>query len=185
MCPASRLPVRDNGGMENGAQTRPVTCHARGETRVRWRTREDGLEESVQFVPGYNCTRTGGQGHGVHGMEVRWFLRGPDGACVLIMATDLIPGERRPGHGLSPSGLNENWAYYHPEGRGLQYHSRVPRYDGHEAEDGNCGLIGGPCYCESWLSGADEPVKRFVDGGEQVVWDALEAAYASLADGAH
>jgi hypothetical protein len=166
------------GGMENGA--RP-TCHTRGETRVRWRRREDGLEECVQFVPGYNCPEPGGQGHGVHGMEVRWFLRGPDGAVVLVMATDFIPGDRYPGHGLSPSGLNENWARY-PGGFGLQYHSRVPRYEGHDAEDG-CDLIGGPCYCDMWLSGADEPVKQFVSEGEQVIWGALEAAYASLAAG--
>lgn len=150
-------------------------CHTHGETRVRWRKREDGLEECVQFVPGYNCPKPGG--HGVHGMEVRWFLRGPDGAVVLSMATDFIPGERWPGHGLSPSG-HHDWTR-HPDGFGLQYHSRVPRYEGHDAE-GRCDLIGAPCYLDMWLSGADEPVKRFVAEGERAIWDALEAAYAGL-----
>jgi hypothetical protein len=169
------LALPNMGGPKNGAWS---TCHTRGEIRVRWRKREDELEECVQFVPGYNCPEPGGQGHGVHGMEVRWFLRGPDGAVVLMMTTGFIPGERWPGHGLSPGGLHD-WTR-DPDGFGLQYHSRAPRYEGHDAEDG-CDLIGGPCYCENSLSGADDPVKRFVGEGEEVIWDALETAYASLA----
>lgn len=42
-------------------------CHERGETRIRWAPRLDGLAESVQFTPGYNCPVTGWSGHGVHG----------------------------------------------------------------------------------------------------------------------
>jgi hypothetical protein len=155
-------------------------CHDRGETRVRWRRREDGLEESVQFVPGYNCPVTGGQGHGVHGTEVRWFLRGPAGAVSLVMATDWIPGERYPGHGLAPSGQNEHWDMY-PMAFGLGYHARMPQYEGQEVDLDDCNLIGGgPCYGGADLSGPDEAVRRFVTEGEQAVWDALEAAYASI-----
>ena len=158
-----------------------TTCHERGETRVRWTRREDGLEESVQFVPGYNCPVAGGPGHGVHGMEVRWHLRGPAGAVVLAMGTDFIPGERYPGHGLSPGGLNENWAHW-PCGMGIEYHSRAPRREGDEPENG-CDLLGAPCYWDRWYGGAGEPVKRFVTQGEQAIWDALESAYAALTAG--
>jgi hypothetical protein len=153
-------------------------CHERGPVRVRWSPRPDGLEESVQFAPGYNCPVPGGPGHGVHGMEVRWHLRGPAGAVVLTMGTDFIPGERRPGHGLSPGGLNENWAHW-PCGMGIEYHARSPRYEGNEPEDG-CDLLGAPCHWDMWYGGADDAVRRFVAEGEQVIWDALESAYASL-----
>jgi hypothetical protein len=156
-----------------------TTCHTRGDTRVRWRKREDGMEESVQFVPGYNCPVTGGQGHGVHGTEIRWFLRGPLGAAWLTVLSDWIPGDRYPGHGLSPSGRNENWDMF-PMAYGLGYHARVPQYEGQERDLDDCNLIGGPCYGGVELGGADEAVKRFVTEGEQVAWD---AAYASLTEG--
>ena len=155
------------------------TCHDRGETRIRWSPRPDGTEESVQFVPGYNCRERGPHGHGVHGMEVIWRLRGPSGDVWLAMFTDWIPGERTPGHGLSPSGLNENWMRY-PDGAGLGWHSRVPRYEGQEIDREHCDEFGGPCYGDMSFGGADEPVRRFVIEGEQVIWDALEAAYADL-----
>jgi len=150
------------------------TCHDRGETRIRWSPRPDGLEESIQFTPGYNCPARGPLSHGVHGMEICWHLRGPAGAVWLRMSTDWIPGERWPGHG---------WERY-PDGRGLGYHARVPQYEGQEVWREECDVIGGMCYYDVQLSGADEPVKRFVAEGEQVIWDALEAAYADLATGA-
>jgi hypothetical protein len=153
------------------------TCHDRGSARVRWSPRPDGLEESVQFVPGYNCPVP--HGHGVHGMEVRWHLRGPAGAVWLAMITDWLPGDRWPGHGLSPDGINRNWEMY-PAGFGLGCHARVPQYEGHDLSERDCCEIGGPCYSDVSLSGADEPVKRFIAEGEQVIWDALESRYAEL-----
>ena len=149
-------------------------------TRERWHPRPDGLEESVAFVPGYNCPDRGMRGHGVHGMEVRWFLRGWAGAVWLVMFTDWIPGERAPGHGLPPSGPYDGWKRY-PDGGGLGYHARVPQYEGQELYRDECDVIGGPCYCDEWASGADEPVKLFIEQGEQVIWDALESRYADLA----
>jgi len=155
-------------------------CHERGEARVRWTPRPDGCEESVQFRPGYNCPDA--HGHGVHGMEIRWYLRGPRGAVWLRMSTDWIPGELRPGHGLPPSGLIAD-RVSSPDGRGTGYHARVPQYEGQEIESGNCDLIGVPCYCDANYGGADEPVERFVAEGERAIWDALESAYADLKTG--
>jgi hypothetical protein len=163
-----------------GRNEQLTRCHERGEVRVRWSPRRDGLEESVQFTPGYNCPVPGGTGHGVHGMEVRWHLRGPAGAVSLAMVTDWLPGERWPGHGLSPDGLNRTWDLY-PAGFGLSSHARRPQYEGHDLDMPDCPVIGGPCYSDVQLSGADEAVRRFIAEGEQAIWDALETAYASLA----
>jgi hypothetical protein len=155
-------------------------CHDRGATRARWSPRPDGTEESVQFVPGYNCPVPGGKGHGVHDMEIRWHLRGPAGAVWLAMTTGWTPGDLYPGHGLPPSGLVRDMTK-RPDGFGLGYHARVPQYEGQAAEDG-CPVIGGPCYADLSYVGADEPVRRFAAEGEQVIWDALEARYADLAE---
>lgn len=158
-------------------------CHIRGETRIRWMPRPDGLEESVQFTPGYNCPDMSMQGHGVHGMEIVWLLRGPAGAVQVIFGTDWIPGELRPGHGISPDGTR-GWQRHDglwstdPWGRGLGIHSRVPQYEGHRAEE--CGLLGGPCFYDEHLLGADPLIVPFLERGEQAVWDALESAYGAI-----
>lgn len=156
-------------------------CHEHGEIRIRWAPRPDGLEESVQFEPGYNCPVPGGKGHGVHGMQITWLLKGPLAAVELSVSTDWIPGELRPGHGLSPLGyrLQQNL-----HGWGIGYHTRHPQYGGHTPSR-NCELAGGvPCYYDRHLSGADPVIPEFVRRGEQAVWDVLEAEYARITAGA-
>lgn len=161
-----------------------MTCHQRGETRVRWTPRPDGLEESVQFRPGYNCPVETMQGHGVHGMEIMWVLKGPAVAVQLIFGTDWTPGKLWPGHGIGPDGVR-GWTDSRgrwsgdPSGYGIGAHTRAPQYDSHEIE-GECGLLGGKCYYQEWLSGADELAPRFMAEGEQVIWSELERRYAGL-----
>lgn len=160
-------------------------CHERGETRIRWASRPDGLEESTQFTPGYNCSDRSMQGHGVHGMEITWLLRGPLGAIQIIFGTDWIPGELSPGHGLSPDGTR-GWRRHgshlwstDPTAFGLGVHSRKPQYPRHESQ--KCGLLAGACFYNERLSGADKLVGPFLAYGEEVIWNMLEAAYALLA----
>lgn len=159
-------------------------CHTRGLVRVRWLPRPDGLEESVQFRPGYNCRRMDMQGHGVHGMEIAWLLKGPEIAVQLIFGTDWTPGELWPGHGISPDGTrgwqmsSGRWSS-DPRGCGIGAHTARPQYDGHELE-GACGLLGGECYYNEALSAADLIVPGFMADGEQAVWEALESRYKEL-----
>lgn len=162
-----------------------MNCHERGETRIRWTPRPDGLEESVQFTPGYNCRRTDMQGHGVHGMEITWLLRGPIGAVQLIFGTDWTPGELFPGHGISPDGTRGRqratdgpWGT-DPNGRGIGVHSRIPQYEGHD-DRGECCVINGICYYNEGLSQADPLVPLFLAKGEQAIWDELETRYAAI-----
>lgn len=158
-------------------------CHTRGEIRVRWTPRPDGLEESVQFTPGYNCSDRSMKGHGVHGMEICWLLRGPAGAVWLRMLARWTPGELSPGHGLAPD-LRIEPRDLMPDGAGFGWDARWPQYEGHEPSPDECPLLGAPCYKDMSYTGADEPVRRFVAEGEQVIWDALESAYADLKTGA-
>jgi hypothetical protein len=159
-----------------------VNCHTRGQARIRWTQREDGLRESVQFQPGYNCPVAGGNGHGVHGMEITWLLRGPAGAVQLVFGTDWTPGELYPGHGISPDGTR-GWKRAStglwstdPSGRGIGVHALVPQYQDHESAE--CGLLGGaPCFYDEGSSAADPLVPRFLAEGESVIWAELEERY--------
>lgn len=147
-------------------------------TRQRWTPRPDGLEESVQFMPGYNCPDDGWSGHGVHGMEITWLLRGPLGAVQLVAHTDWIPGALRPGHGLSPDGTRGWWSPSgqwsgDPHGGGIGIHKR--------AEAGEtCPLLDGFCDYDESLCAADEFLRAFMDEGEQPIWDELERRYAEI-----
>jgi hypothetical protein len=161
-----------------------AACHPRGAARVGWLPRPDGLEESVQFQPGYNCPVMTMQGHGVHGMEITWLLKGPAGAVQLILGTDWTPGDLYPGHGIGPDG-SRGWKRHDglwssdPGGRGIGTHTRFPQYEGHEPE-GPCGLLNGQCFYNEQLSAADRLVPAFMADGEQVIWDELETRYAAL-----
>src|ERR1035441_6088747 len=95
------------------------------------------------------------------------------------MFPDWIPGELSPGHGMPPAGMPMTRERY-PDGAGLGYHARVPQYEGQDVDREDCDVIGGPCYGDMSFGGADEPVKHFVAEGEQVIWDALEARYATI-----
>lgn len=164
----------------------PYTCHERGETRTAWHKRADGLEESVQFTPGFNCRERSGKGHGVHGMEIWWLLRGPAGAAQFLLYTDWVPGPLSPGHGLSPDGsvpgkfLHNGEAMY-PMGADLGYHSRRPLYEDQESISDDCVVTGGVCYYDGSTSRAHDLAREFVIKGEDVVWKALESAYSDLA----
>lgn len=162
-----------------------MTCHTRGEVReTRWCARPDGLEEAVVFIPGYNCTDRSMRGHGVHGMEIRWYLRGPAGATQFVMYTDWIPGTRSPGHGLQPDG-SYSWANSRglpmwPFGIDVGYHARAPRYADQSPREGCEVLDGATCYYDGSGIRGYELAPKFIDEGEQVIWRELEAWYRRL-----
>jgi len=160
-------------------------CHERGDTRIRWHARPDGLEESVQFTPGYNCTDMSMRGHGVHGMEVRWGLRGPLGGAQFLIYTDWLPGQRFPGHGLRPDG-SYSWSDsrgepFYPMGADVGYHAKRPQYEGQHVTSDACDFTNGSCYYDGSGLRADKLAKIFVQFGEQAIWDELESVYADLA----
>ena len=164
----------------------PYTCHERGETRVVWNKRKDGLEESVQFTPGFNCRDRSGNGHGVHGMEVWWLLRGPAGAAQFLLYTDWVPGKLTPGHGLSldgsvPGKFTRDGEQMYPMGADLGYHSRRPQHEEQKPISDDCSVIGGPCYYDGSTSRAEDLKREFVVKGENVIWQALENEYSNLA----
>ena len=85
------------------------------EPKLIWRAREDGLEQAVVFEPGYN--KRGSQ-YGVHGMGIRFLLRGPKGCTQFVMNTGWVPGESM---GLTTFNM-------FPMAVDLGYHAVVPQY---------------------------------------------------------
>ncbi len=159
-----------------------MDCHDRGETRMVWRVREDGLEESVQFIPGFACIKKDNSlSHGKHGMEVNWVLRGQAGAINFRMKTDWIPSDEEQSKddpfGLTapsfPSGI-------FPMGSDIGIHSVVPLHKVDDPYSHECALIGGTCYYEISFSRASNLTSMFLVWGEQVIWDELLETYQVL-----
>lgn len=149
-----------------------------------WYPKPDGTERAVVFQPGYNSDVTGNPraDYGVHGMEISWYLRGPNGCVYLTFAVlDWVPGQLSPGHGLPPPGYPRREPEQHPHGFGMRWCTPAPQYDGQGRWQEDCPLIGVPCYFDTWFSGADEPARQFTELGEPVIWEALRRRYEELA----
>lgn len=154
-------------------------CHERAEARRVWQPHEGGpagLEECREFQPGYVCRDRGMKGHGLHGMEVRWLLRGPNGGAQFVLFTDWLPGRKS----------QRSIADLYPMGADVGYHSPVPRFDGHDPMFTECDLIpgGGPCYYDGSGMRAETLTEMFKVAGEPVIWAELESVYDELTDAA-
>lgn len=154
-------------------------CKDRPRSEITWSQYDDEMQQGVEFVVGYNCEASGPKSHGVHGMEIRWYLRGPKGCSQFAISTYWTPGELRPGHGLSPNGQG-TWRQY-PNGIDVGYHAHVPQYPDQWGQD-ECSLLGGPCFYDGSGLQADDLVKRFVAEGEPAIWSELLEVYNRIED---
>ena len=136
---------------------------------VRWFQHNEGLQRAVIFEPGYNDR--GGK-YGVHGMGIRWLLRGKYGAVQFLMNAGWVPGEK----------MRLAIADCFPTGFNLGYHALVPHYEGQDSM-GPCEYLDGKeCFYDGSGLAADDLMHEFIREGERVVWEKLESRYADLAE---
>jgi hypothetical protein len=155
--------------------TADITCHRHPpEITLAFYPAEDGLERAVVFEPGYICTTSGPHGHGRHGMNIRWILRGPKGAITFLVFTGWLPGREEMGLDAGA---------HSPMAADLGYYARVSQYEGNFARE-DCECTGGTCYYDGSGMAASDLFKRFTTEGEAAIWAALASRYDSLSDGA-
>lgn len=134
--------------------------------------------------PGGNGRRDYGNGS----VTFTFYLTGPKGAVECQFGTNWMPeaarndvAMRRAIHGLRPDTPEE---YGKPRGHYLGYHSPTPKFEGQESS-GKCDFLGGSeCYRDGSYCAADNLIEGFLNGGDDWVWDRLEAYYRSLFEGA-
>lgn len=145
-------------------------CNSRPKPRLVWRTRDDGLQEAVEFGVGYKCSVQGPHSHGQHGMEIRWYLRGPKGAAQFVMYTDWPPSSQSPAfHGRRSF----------PMAADLGYHAKSAQYDGQNGRD-DCHLIESECFYDGSGLQAERVMERFFAEGEEAIWSELESTYEAI-----
>lgn len=141
----------------------------------------------IVFKPGFhwsheNPSRDFGNGS----VQMSFFLVGSKGAVHWVFGTDWMPEAARKDvarrmaiHGLR----HDNERSQKPTGYDLGYHSPTPQYE--DQADRECDLLpGGRCYCDGSALASDELVEGFLNGGDDWVWNRLEAYYRCRFEGA-
>jgi hypothetical protein len=149
------------------------------------------IKKQILFEPGYNhidfkCTSDkpkvrkacddGSNGHGIHGMSIRFLYRGSRGAVQFLMNTGVIPGR-------IPSILDKEHTV-NPYAVDLGYHSFKPHYD-EQSSMGPCDFLdGAECYYDGSSLNAEVPWRILHEHGLDALWEYLEGYYdATFRDG--
>jgi len=115
--------------------------------------------------------------YGIHGMELRFILKGERGAMQFVVYTPIhlehVAEELWQNH------RTKNYNPFKATGADIGYHSKTPRYE--EQPKMECEYTGcGHCYYDGSSLQADEFMPEFLAGGSDAVWKMLEERYNSL-----
>lgn len=129
--------------------------------------------------------------YGVHGVNLRMVLVGPEGAVQFLVYTQwMLPHvqrrtiarvTRRVGNSDMETELR---CFFTPQPADLGYHSKKPMYEGQTPMDNQCEYTGGPCYYDGSGLQAHAVFRMLVEKGHEAVWQALEARYKAQFEGA-
>jgi hypothetical protein len=147
------------------------------------------MEHVVRFERGFDCIKfecvfgsdkckpgTGGS-HGRHGMNIRFVVKGEDGAVQFLLHTGWIPQYATP----SLIGARDCTWSGATQPSDLGYHSKTPHFEGHEPSIESCEFCDGkPCYYDGSSLNANDAMYALVNGGEDALWEFLDAYYATV-----
>lgn len=132
------------------------------------------FEKQIHFRVGYDHRAfpklCGGGGHGQHGMEMVWYLKGPAGAIQwVVFLSDFTP--------TNISSLGDINGRSGAMAADLGYHSFKPQYED-QPDYGPCKVLGTEqCYYDGSGLAAGEVLKKFVVDGPDAVWAHLREWY--------
>lgn len=151
----------------------------------------------VRFERGHDCIRFecingskrcvpgGGGSHGVHGLTIRFVSMGDDGAVQFTLYTGWLPQFEGTDHIGYRSIIEWGSKGIRPMPADLGYHSKAPRYAGHEATSESCEFTGGgPCYYDGSGLNANDAMYALVNGGDDALWAFLDGYYDNVFKGA-
>jgi hypothetical protein len=113
--------------------------------------------------------------YGIHGVELRFVLRGPAGAVQFLLYTNwMLPHVEK-----DLDSKHGSHSLCHPLPADLGYHSLRPMYESQEAQPGCPYLDGKPCYYDGSGLNAKRVYDVMVAEGGDAMWKELEAYYAA------
>lgn len=143
---------------------------------------EGKFKRRIVFKPGFCWLRANPhRNYGVSSVRMWFILIGEKGAVQWCIGTDWFPEAART-H-LSKFPAEDMDDLRKPRGWDLGYHAKAPQYEGQSPQD-KCDCFDGPCYYDGSSLAADNLIEGFLNGGDEWVWNRLEAYYASRFEGA-
>jgi hypothetical protein len=140
--------------------------------------RKGKFKRSILFRPGYDERR---KGCGVHGMEMRFVVKGPRGAVQFLLFTNwMLPHVERELHDRYEKGESLNPCLFKGYPADLGYHSPKPMYKDQSAMRNDCDILGGQCYYDGSGLNAERPFGILVSQGLEALWKFLEEYYGSV-----
>lgn len=138
------------------------------------------MEKLILFEPGYDRRSTDpNKNYGIHGMQIRFVLKGELGAVQFLVFTDWYP-ERTQKEYMVRFPTKDS---VQPYGADIGYHSQKPTYPGQDKLSDACEFLGGvPCYYDGSGLAAESLVPEFLERGTDAVWERLESYYQSVFD---
>lgn len=118
--------------------------------------------------------------YGIHGAEMRFYVKGPKGAIQFIVYTNWqLPHVQKETDDRALLHLDETelHCFYHPLPTDLGYHSPVPMYEGQSKIRDDCSVIGGPCYYDGSGLYAETIFDVLIAGGTDALWKRLDQEY--------
>lgn len=139
------------------------------------------MTREVMFGSAFDkCAEKPSENYGIHGVEIRFVLKGPLGATQFLLYTNwLLPDGNCPigrRHKLMMSAASDADRSRDPLPADLGYHSPKPLYEG-QTSMGHCEFIDAECYYDGSGLQADAVYEHLVREGDAGVWAALEDEY--------
>lgn len=136
---------------------------------------EEKFTRKIEFSPAWDKRNPDPKkNYGVHGMEMKFILKGEKGAVQFVIYTNWhLP------HVSKEFEKDKNASLFlKPLPADVGYHSYVPQYEGQEKISDNCPYLEGkPCYYDGSGLKAMTLFDLFVELGEEAMWSELEEFY--------
>ena len=142
---------------------------------------ETEFTREIEFTPAFDRrSPEPAKNYGIHGVDMRCYLKGAKGAVQFILYTDWhLPNVRQD--------FEAKHGYHYsmgPTPADLGYHSPVPMYEGQEPMTESCELLNGkPCYYDGSGLNANDIFDTLVHKGGDAMWSALEDYYREIFGG--
>lgn len=139
-------------------------------------TDTQAFERIIEIQPPYDRRDPNpSKNYGIHGMTLRFILKGPLGATQFVYYTC-----QHLEHVADELYFDSKTRGYNPfkgMGADIGFHSPKPVYEGQTPMAGECDVLGGQCYYDGTSLGASEFAPTFLKEGTPAVWKMLEKRY--------
>lgn len=141
------------------------------------------LKRVIEWEPAFDKRDPDpGKNHGVHGMEIRFLLKGPDLVVQFLISTNWqlehVWREWEVKEDFNPRRDKYKHLLCRPMGADLGRHSTTPLYESERMVSKKCEYLDDrPCYYDGSGLNAEELLKKLIAEGEEPVWKRMTEAY--------